>query len=142
MRVVNCGSKLSPNVLCPLNFRAFFLITLRLKNAKLRNLFIRLRLRREYFFLYIYIFRMEWRTAAKLYEKEAQFPQLILANRRKQCVLGIFIWTEFNPRTSKGTQMDPPPHLGFSGLKFEAFWQSNEPFSNCSLIMSTSFDVN
>ena len=52
--------------------------------------------------------------------------------------------TNINPRTSKGGggwgQVDPP--IGFSDLKLKLSSNQNETFITCSLIMSTSFDIN
>ena len=56
-----------------------------------------------------------------------------------------YLITNINPRTSKGggvVQMDPPPPTDFSDLKMKLSSNQNETFSTCSLIMSTSFDVN
>ena len=55
-----------------------------------------------------------------------------------------YLITNINPRASKGGggggQMDPP--IDFSDLKLKLSSNQNETFSTCSLIMSTSFDVN
>ena len=56
-----------------------------------------------------------------------------------------YLITNINPRTSKGGgggfKWTPPP-IDFSDLKLKLSSNQNETFSTCSLIMSTSFDVN